>query len=315
VVIVRYLEPFTELSDLAPTIESLRGTIRRTSGLLAAPVLAVPDVPAVIPLVDGAPPTIELRGVTFAHRAHDPDGVDGADDVSATLREVSFVAPAGATTAIVGPSGAGKTTILTLVARFADVDDGAVLVDGVPVDHLDPRDLLSLLGVVFQDVYLFDGTIRENVRHGRGDATDEELDVCARLARVDEIVARLPDGWETRVGEGGAALSGGERQRISIARALLKDAPVLLLDEATSAIDPENEAAILDALAVGDRRRTTLVVAHRLSTIERADQVVFVDDGRVVEIGSPRELLAAGGPFARAWADREASDGWTLVTD
>jgi ATP-binding cassette subfamily B protein len=164
-------------------------------------------------------------------------------------------------------------------------------------------------------VYLFDGTIRENVRHGRADATDAEVEHAAAVARVDEIVARLADGWETRVGEGGATLSGGERQRISIARALLKDAPVLLLDEATSAVDPENEAAILDALGAGAARRTVLLVAHRLTTIERADQIVFLDEGRVVEQGTPGELLAAGGRFAAYWNDRTASRRWTLLDE
>jgi len=305
VVIVRYLEPFTELADLAPAVETLRATLRRTIDLVEAPPLPRPERPEPLP---AGPVSVELADVRFEAGGR------------AILDGVSFVAPAGATTAIVGPSGAGKTTALSLIARFHDVDGGSVRIGGRDVRDVDPDALLDQLGIVFQDVYLFDGTIRDNVRQGRPGATDAEVDAAAVRARVDEIVARLPDGWDTRVGEGGAALSGGERQRVSLARALLKDAPVLLLDEATSAIDSENEAAVLAALTDGSDApagadgagRTVVIVAHRERTIAHADHVVFVEDGRVIEAGARDELLALGGRFASYWDDRRAAARWTL---
>ena len=312
VVIVRYLEPFTELADLAGATEAMASTMDRTALLLDAPVPPVAATPTRLDAAPGRAPSVELRDVTFA-----PGGTPVLDGASLTI-------PAGSVTAVVGPSGAGKTTILSLVARFVDPDGGAVLLDGVDVRDLDPASHLGALAVVFQDVYLFEGTLRENVVRGNPDATDDAIEAAAAIARVDEIVARLPDGWDTRVGEGGTTLSGGERQRISIARAVLKDAPLLLLDEATSAIDAENEVAVLDALAAagadgsadGDgttARRTVVIVAHRERTVAHADHVVFVEAGRVVESGTPQELLDAGGRFAGWWRDREAGTTWRLA--
>jgi len=301
VVVVRYLEPFQEASDLAGPIQALDRMVTQTTAILDAPPLPVAADPVSLD-TSGEPPAVELHQVRFAHAEHE------------VLRNLDLSVPAGSTTAIVGPSGAGKTTILSLIARFHDVDGGTVRVGGHDVRGIEPASLLASIGIVFQDVYLFEGTARDNVAHGRPDASDEEIDAVAELARVDEIVARLPDGWETRVGEGGAALSGGERQRISIARALLKDAPLLLLDEATSAIDSENERAFLNALST-DRPRTVVIVAHREQTIAHADHVVFVDDGRVIESGTPDELVALGGRFADYWNDRRASRSWTLAGD
>lgn len=301
VVIVRYLETFTELADVAPAIETMAGTVDRVTTLLDAPSLPIAADP--VRLDATVPPAVELRDVRFER---------GGQRI---LDDLTLEVPAGAITAIVGPSGAGKSTILSLIARFHDVDGGEVRVGGHDVRALAPDSLLGALGIVFQDVYLFEGTVEDNLRHGRRDASDEDLHAAARAARVDEIVDRLPDGWATRVGEGGATLSGGERQRISIARALLKDAPLLLLDEATSAIDTENEAAVLDALADDGRPRTVVIVAHRERSIARADHVVFVEDGRVVETGRPADLIAAGGRFAGYWQDRQASRDWTLVPD
>src|SRR5699024_8770690 len=259
-----------------------------------APVPPVPTVPATLDLAAGTAPSVELRDVVFA-----PGELPVLDSLSLTV-------PAGSVTAIVGPSGAGKTTILSLIARFHDVDAGAVLIDGIDVRDLDPHSHLGALAVVFQDLYLFEGSVRDNIVRGRDDVDESMLARASVTARVDEIVDRLPDGWDTRVGEGGATLSGGERQRVGIARAVLKDAPLLLLDEATSAIDPENEAAILDALASDGRRRTVVIVAHREHTIAQADHIVFVDRGRAVESGTPAALLEAGGRFAGWWREREA---------
>ena len=231
------------------------------------------------------------------------------------LDGASFAVAAGTTTALVGASGAGKTTVARLVARFADVDAGAVLVGGADVRELATEQLLGLIAPVFQDVYLFEGTIADNVRVGRPSASDGDVERACRLARVDEIVARLPQGADTRVGEGGAALSGGERQRVSIARALLKDAPIMLLDEATAALDVHNETAITEALASLRGQRTVLVIAHRLETIRAADQIVVLEQGRVAERGGHAELLARDGRYAAMWAERQAARGWRITGD
>ncbi len=200
--------------------------------------------------------------------------------------------------------------MLALLAGLREPDAGAVLLDGVPVGAVD-RTLLS--SVVFQHPYLFAGTIAENVRAGDPAASDAQQQAAIARARVDDLVQRLPDGVHTLVGEGGIALSGGERQRISIARALLKPAPVLLIDEATSALDAQNERAVAAAVTTGaNREQTTIVVAHRLSTIAGADRVLFLDQGRIVEDGTVAELLAAGGRFAQFWQRQRAAAGWRL---
>jgi ATP-binding cassette subfamily B protein IrtB len=306
VVAVRFLEPFATLAELAPALQSSATTLRAIDGLLAEPALvAHHDLAPTDRSPAGratVPPDVRLEGVRFRHTGAAADAVAGVD----------LVSPAGLTTAIVGPSGAGKSTILGLVGRFHDVTDGRVLVGGRDVRGVEPADLYRDLSVVFQDVYLFEGTVRENVLVGAPDADADRLAEVAAQARVDEIVDRLPGGWDTPVGEGGVALSGGERQRVGIARALLKEAPLLLVDEATSALDPENEEAVVAALAGGRGRRTTLVVAHRMRTIDQADHVVFVDGGRVVEAGSRDELLARGGRFADFHRDRIASGTWTI---
>ncbi|MEV4898293.1 ATP-binding cassette domain-containing protein, partial [Nonomuraea sp. NPDC055795] len=215
--------------------------------------------------------------------------------------EVSLSVPQGQRLAVVGPSGSGKSTLLQLLARFYDVDAGTVRVGGVDVRAMSSEALMERISIVFQDVYLFDGTIEENVRLGRPGADDADVRAAATAARLDEVIERLPGGWETNVGEGGALLSGGERQRVSIARALLKDAPIVLLDEVTSALDPVNEAAVHEGIEQLMAGRTVVMVAHRMRTVRRADRIVFLDDGGIVEEGGHDELLRRGGRYAGFW--------------
>lgn len=207
---------------------------------------------------------------------------------------------AGASGFLLKDAGPGEL-LLQLIARFCDVDAGAVRVGGVDIRAIDTAYLISQISFVFQHVYLFDGTIEDNVRLGRPDATDAQVRAAASAARLDEVVERLPEGWNTDVGEGGALLSGGERQRVSIARALLEDAPIVLLDEVSSALDPVNEAAVHEGIERLLTGRTVVLIAHRLRTVQRADRVVFLDRGRIVEDGSHDELLRRGGRYADFW--------------
>ena len=228
------------------------------------------------------------------------------------LRDVSFTAREGQVTALVGPSGSGKSTCARLAARFWDATAGSVSVGGVDVSGVDPEVLLRDYAVVFQDVLLFDDTVMGNIRLGRRDATDEEVLAAARAANCDEFVSRMPDGYQTMIGENGSKLSGGERQRISIARALLKDAPIVLLDEATASLDVESETQVQQALSRLLAGKTVIVIAHRMRTVESADKVVVLRDGVVAEQGTPAELLAAGGEFAHMVALQREGDSWSL---
>ncbi|GBG39741.1 ABC transporter ATP-binding protein [Mycobacterium montefiorense] len=302
VVIARYLEPFTTVSELAPALESTRATLDRIRGVLTAPAL----VAGAAGLSDAAvAPRIEFDDVAF--------GYDGAS--TPVLDGVSFALQPGTTTAIVGPSGSGKSTILALIAGLHQPTRGRVVVDGADAATLDAQARRAVSSVVFQHPYLFHGTIRDNVFAGNPTAGDDQFGRAVALARVDELIGRLPDGADTVVGEAGSALSGGERQRVSIARALLKAAPVLLVDEATSALDTENEVAVVDALTADPQARTRVIVAHRLASIRHADRVLFVDNGRVVEDGSIDELLAAGGRFSEFWRQQHDAADWHIVAE
>ena len=222
---------------------------------------------------------IEFKNVVFSYN-EEP-----------VLKGVSFVAKQGEVTALVGPSGSGKSTASKLAARFWDADSGTITLGGVDVKTVEPETL-------FQDVMLFDETVMENIRLGRGDATDEEVMAAARAAQCEEFIQRLPQGYQTNIGENGSALSGGERQRISIARALLKNAPIVLLDEATASMDAESETLIQDALSVLLKDKTVMVIAHRMRTVANADKIVVLDDGKVSEMGTPAELMKKGGLYA-----------------
>ena len=228
------------------------------------------------------------------------------------LNDVSFTARQGEVTALVGPSGGGKTTVSRLAARFWDATRGKVSVGGMDITKADPEALLSLYSIVFQDVTLFDNTILENIRIGRKDASDDEVIAAAKLANCEEFAMKLPDGWNSNIGENGCTLSGGERQRISIARAFLKDAPIILLDEATASLDVENETLIQSALSRLICNKTVLVIAHRMRTVASADKIVVLKNGCVAESGTPAELMRAGGEFARMSALQTQSANWTI---
>ena len=235
-----------------------------------------------------------LRGydITFSH-------VDFSyEEDKQVLRDISFTAKQGEITALVGPSGGGKSTIAKLAARFWDIDNGLITLGGEDISKIDPEALLSHFAIVFQDVVLFNTSVLENIRIGRQSATDEEVREAARLARCEDFITRLPDGYETVIGENGQKLSGGERQRISIARALLKNAPVILLDEATASLDVENETLMQEGISELVKDKTVLIIAHRMRTIRRANQVVVLRDGAVSECGTPDDLLARHGDFA-----------------
>ena len=269
---------------------------RIDSVLEAAPmqVQAVPQYPK--------DSSVTLRDVHFSY--------DGKTEV---IKGVSLEIQPGQTVAFVGPSGGGKTTVSRLAARFWDYQKGSITVGGMEVSRIDPEKLMSLYSIVFQDVTLFDNTILENIRLGRKGATDEEVLAAAKLANCEEFAEKLPDKWNTNIGENGCALSGGERQRISIARAFLKDAPIILLDEATASLDVENETAIQEALSRLIKDKTVLIIAHRMRTVSSADKIVVLKDGAVAEQGSPAQLLHKGGIFAHMVQLQTKSQGWSLV--
>ncbi|MFE5854768.1 ABC transporter ATP-binding protein [Streptomyces sp. NPDC056500] len=296
--VARFTGPLAEVGELAGVLRMAGNDLRRVREVLDESPLPAPERSTPV----RTPGEIELTEVRFGY-AQGPDVLDG----------VGFTVPPRTMTALVGASGSGKTTVTRLIARFSDVRGGTVRVGGTDVREQRTEDLMAQLALVFQDVHLFDDTLIGNIRIGRPDATDDEVHRAARLAGVDEIVDRLPDGWSARVGEGGRALSGGERQRVSVARALLKNAPVVLLDEATAALDPENEAAVQRALEELRANSTLLVIAHRLSTVMTADQIVVLHEGRVAERGTHTDLLALGGHYARFWHERSRAAGWRIT--
>ena len=217
------------------------------------------------------------------------------DSQDTVLRDVTFTAKQGEVTALIGPSGGGKTTVSRLASRFWDINKGKITVGGMDISTIDPETLMSLYAIVFQDVTLFNNTVMENIRIGRQDATDEEVLAAAKLAHCDEFAEKLPNGWQTMIGENGSELSGGERQRISIARAFLKDAPIILMDEATASLDVDNETLIQEALSKLIRNKTVMIIAHRMRTVADADKIVVLKDGVVAEQGTPAELEAKDG--------------------
>ena len=301
-VTARTLLPLTKAAMYGSEADNAKVALRAVGDILDARPLSDPEPGQEI---EPRGTAIALNDVSFSYDAGRP-----------VLAGVSLSAPQGRVTALVGPSGAGKSTILRMAARFWDVDDGTVTIGGAPVRSMRASTIMGMTSMVFQDVYLFDTTIRENLRIARPEATDAELAEAARRARLDRVIKALPHGWDTQVGPGGLSLSGGERQRVAIARAFVKDAPILLLDEITSALDGENESAITEVVRELSEGRTVIVVAHRLSTVRQADEVVFLEPTRagagVAQCGTPRELAAVPGPFREFIEASTASSRWHI---
>ncbi|HEV7757443.1 MAG TPA: ABC transporter ATP-binding protein [Acidimicrobiales bacterium] len=312
VLALRVYQPLVHSADQLEQLRLADASLQRLARVLDEPEQVVPADAVAQP----ADASVRLEAVVFGY---DSTGAEVSSGHShghghgrRVLDGVDLEVPAGTTCAIVGPSGAGKSTLLNLVARFWDPDAGSVRLGGVDLRDLTAEQLYDAVTVVFQDVYLFDGTVYDNIAFGRSGATHDEVVAAATAAQAHDFVTALPQGYDTPVGEGGTLLSGGERQRISIARAILKDAAVVLLDEATAALDPTTERAVQTATTALVRDKTLLVVAHRLSTIQHADQIVVMDHGRIVERGGHHEVLAADGLYARLWADRSRATNWRL---
>ena len=318
----RLLFPINQLLQVSVDVRSSTALFRRvfeymdlTPAIVDAPGALVLDPQRVVGRV-------ELVRVRFRYGPSERDAADERGPDRWVLDDVSLTVAPGSVAALVGPSGAGKTTISSLVPRLYDVQEGAVRIDGNDVRDVTLESLARVCGVVTQEAYLFHGTVRENLRYGRPDADDGEVEEAARAAAIHDTIAALPDGYDTIVGDRGYRFSGGERQRLSIARVLLKDPRVLILDEATSALDTESERAVQGALEVLMEGRSSLVIAHRLSTIRSADMIFVIDAGRVVERGTHEDLLATGGLYARLYEhqfgsgeiEAHCSDGVVLAS-
>ena len=295
VMLVRFGEPLGVFVNMAGIFEMIESALARIDALLAIAPLPQPAPAATPQRFD-----IAFESVRFAY-------AEGAQPV---LEDFSARLPMHSMTALVGPSGGGKTTVTRLLMRHADPQAGCVRIGGVDLRHIPPEVLSQLVSVVFQDVYLFDDTVLANIRMARPEASDQDVQAAARAAQCLDFIERLPQGWHTRIGEMGARLSGGERQRISIARALLKNAPIVVLDEPTAALDTESECAVQRAIETLVQERTVIVIAHRLSTIAGAQQIIVLDQGRALQTGSHAALLAQGGRYAALWRAQQSAKQW-----
>ena len=287
-----------DIAGYGEALRSARGQLDTVTAVLDEKPLPEPVRP-----LAASDSSVELQDVHFAYAPGEPD----------VLRGASLRVEPGSMVALVGASGSGKTTLVRLIARFFDVTGGSVRIGGVDVREMSSAQLSGQISQIFQSTYLFQGSIADNIRIGKPDATDAEVLRAIEQAGVTEIIDRLPEGLDTQVGEGGARLSGGERQRISIARALIKDAPILLVDEATAALDTENQAAIADTLARLRGQRTLIVIAHQLSTVAMADQIIVLDEGQVAEQGTHEELSALQGRYAHFLGQRQTAKGWRIA--
>ena len=286
--------PITTILVMLPEIMYFLVSTKRMQRLRTEPAMTG-DTNASINSFD-----VELDNVTFAYNK------------DAVIHSLSLAAKQNAVTALVGPSGSGKSTVSRLMARFWDVNQGSIRVGGVDVKAVDPETLMQHMSFVFQDVVLFNDTVMNNIRIGKKDAADEEVYAAAKNARCDEFIRNMPEGYNTLIGENGNTLSGGERQRISIARSLLKDAPIVLLDEATASLDPENEVLIQEAISELVKGRTVIVIAHRLKTIAGADKIIVLDDGRLAEQGTHQELIDKNGLYNKLFTIQQESLGWSV---
>jgi ATP-binding cassette subfamily B protein len=289
----KFFEPLINFGIFTSEMRYMQIAANRIAEVLDAPPLPEPAQPSLPASMD-----IVFDHVCFSYGA------------APVLADVSFHVPENSMTALVGPSGSGKTTITSLIARFWDVDAGTISIGGTDVRDISVAELNARISVVFQEVYLFRDTVYNNIRIGKRDAAPEDVLRAAKAARCHEFIERMEKGYDTLVGEGGTTLSGGEKQRISIARALLKDAPIVILDEATASLDPENELLIQQAIASMVRSKTLIVIAHRLKTIARAEQILVVDKGRIAARGAHEELLAEGGLYAALWREQQRARGW-----
>lgn len=292
-VVTRMYEPFQIALQNVSAIISLDANCRRMDEILSHEEQTGSET------LDNKGCDIKFDHVAFSYK-----------DGEQVLSDVSFTAKQGEVTALIGPSGGGKTTVSRLAARFWDNDKGTITVGGMNVSKIDPEKLLSLYSIVFQDVTLFNNTVMENIRIGKKDATDEEVMAAARLAHCEDFVEKMPEKWNSMIGENGSELSGGERQRISIARAFLKDAPIILMDEATASLDVDNESLIQESISKLIRNKTVLIIAHRMRTVDGVDKIVVLKDGKVAEQGSPEELRKANGIYKHMAEMQLSSDQW-----
>ena len=294
----RLLWPLTSLGETLDLYQRSMASINRVMNLLDTPITIHPgDKPLSVEFIKGE---LELENVTFSYQKNFP-----------TIQNISMKIPAGKTIGIVGSTGSGKSTIVKLLLRFYEIQSGKITLDGIEINQINLQDLRRAIGLVSQDIFLFHGTVAENIRYGSFDATFSEIIAAAKIAEADNFINKLPQGYDTIVGERGQKLSGGQRQRIALARAVLKNPPILILDEATSAVDNETEAAIQKSLEKITQNRTTIVIAHRLSTIRNADCIYVMEHGKIVEFGRHEELLEKSGIYASLW---QVQSGLKLVT-
>lgn len=301
-IMVRFAEPLSHFANIASMFDFMEAALERIDVLSSVEPLPVKTPHGQIESFD-----ITFDRVDFVYEA-------GVAEMNGdrVLRDISFTLPERSLTALVGPSGSGKTTITKLITRYADPQKGSVNIGGVDIRSVTPETLMHHISVVFQDVYLFDDSIRNNIRMAKPDATDAEVEAAAEAANCHEFITRLPQGYDTTVGEIGGSLSGGERQRISIARAILKDAPIVLLDEPTSALDTESEVAVQRAIDKLVENKTVVVIAHRLSTVVAADMILVLEDGRIVEQGKHDALLSGNGRYAAMWNAQQQARRWKV---
>jgi len=295
---IGFSEPLIKLNVFSSQFTQNMEGVERINRILTEEPLLEPDAERIPSNFD-----IKFQGVHFSY------------DKREVLGDINFTVPGKTVTALVGPSGAGKTTIARLIPRFWDVNAGEISIGDINIRDITTERLMSLVATVFQDVTLFNDTITENIRMGNEDAPEEDVIAAAKMAHCHEFIAALPAGYQTSIGEGGAKLSGGEMQRISIARAILKDAPIIILDEATAFVDPENEELIQDAIARLAEGKTLIIIAHRLSTITSSNQIIVLNEGNIAEKGTHDELIRAGNLYSRMWEAHVSAQDWKFETD